>query len=175
MASSRNSGTPGLGPRCLTSSSMERCRQTGEEDSCSETEGTVGQAVDMFTLRSRLALSCQSQTTSVQVLRGTEVLTASLSEAGGPSLTVTPSVCQGLKPNGLALEGLISLHPGCTKRNLGSGQPQPSLHSGLPDCPNLKGSTQLLICRAREPTNILCSHTPSSSLQLLLLWNPDNS
>lgn len=93
---------------------------TGEEDSCSEAEGMRGRTDDMFTLRARLSLSCQDHTTSVVVLWGPEVLSTSLSEAGGAGLTVTPSACKGLKPNGLALEGLISLHPGCTKRNLGT-------------------------------------------------------
>lgn len=106
----------------------------------------------MFTLQARLLLSCQGQTTSVVVLWGPEVLSTSLSEAGGARLTVTTSACQGLKPNGLALEGLISLHPGWTKRNLGNDKAHSLLLAlSYLISPDLKESKQLLICHVWKP------------------------
>lgn len=125
----------------------------------------------MFTLQARLSLSCQGQTASVVVLWGPEVLSTSLWEAGGARLTVTTSACQGLKPNGLALEGLISLLPGWTKRNLRNDEAHSLLLLDLSYLisPNLqtKQTTANLPCL--EATNALGSHTPSSSLLLPLL------
>lgn len=54
------------------------------------------------------------------VLWGPEALITPMSELEGAGLPVTPSVCQGLGPKGLALEGLISLPPVCNKENLGA-------------------------------------------------------
>lgn len=85
-------------------------------------------------------------------------------QAGGPGPTVTPSVCQGLQPNGLALESLISLHPGCISRNLGTDE-KPSLPPRLPDLPQsyLKHTTANLPCSGTHgaaATHILCSPCP---------------
>lgn len=92
------------------------------------------------------------------------------SRQGAEGLTVTPSVCQGLQPNGLALEGLIFLHPGCIKRNLGTDE-KLSLHPRLPDWlqSHLKHTTANLPCSGTHGAAFhLCSPVPSSNLQLLL-------
>lgn len=85
-------------------------------------------------------------------------------QAGGPGPTVTPSVCQGLQPNGLALESLISLHPGCITGNLRTDE-KPSLPPCLPDLPQsyLKHTTANLPClgtHGAASTHILCSPCP---------------
>lgn len=72
----------------------------------------------------------------------------------GASPTVTPSVCQGFLPKGLALESLISLPPVCNEE-----KPWIFILSlAYLTCRNLKANTLLIICCFRESMELLSTN-----------------
>lgn len=137
----------------------------------------------MFTLRVRLSAQLPEPNNiccGPVGPKGSHHLPVGSRWGAGGQLTVTPSVCQGLQPNGLALEGLIFLHRAVSRETSEQIDEKPSLHPRLPDLPQSRRKHTIanLPCSgthgAASHQSPLCP-TPSSNLQLLLLWSPENN